>query len=329
MEEDFLKLREIIHKEKNFFLTTHLNPDLDGVSAIVAFCWYLRSLGKDFCACIERLPRNAKFLPGREFLTEEGNCPELKGEEVVLVFDANTPSRIPDKIFKATKKAKYFVVIDHHYLEEGKEVFPRQELSIIAPEVASTTLLLLKYFKTIGFEITPEVATNLMAGLYFDTGGFKFENANKCEVFKCAEELCLAGAKPSLIAREIFENIPFDEVIALKKVISRTKFVCKDVVTSYLTAEDFKELSSKNIEYLSNFLRSIEGVNVSALVKEVEPGFIAVSLRSRAPVEVLEFAQSWGGGGHKYASGFKVQSKSLEDFLLELENRLRSYYCAK
>jgi len=326
VEESFKKFLEIVEKEENFFLTTHLNPDLDGVSAVLAFFYFLLEKGKKVTAVVEKLPRTAKFLKGINHIKEESEVSEVEPEKVAVVFDANGVSRLTEAIQKLTEVCKYVVIFDHHYLEDNRKPFSKERLLIVDPEAPSTTTLLYRFFEYIGFTPSKEVAECLLAGLYFDTGGFRFENSKE-EAFEVAKALVRLGASPSKIAREIFENIPFEEVIALKKVIERIEFLNSfKIAISYLTAEDFAELSSKNVEYLSNFLRSIEGVKVACLVKEVEKGTIGVSLRSKAPVEVLGFAKSMGGGGHLYASGFRVRGVSLEKFVKELKEKLRSWY---
>ena len=56
----------------------------------------------------------------------------------------------------------------------------------------------------------------------------------------------------------------------------------------------------------------IPGVEVSALIKE-EPDKVSVNLRSRGSVDVSRIAQTFGGGGHARASGFKVTGKTVDE----------------
>ena len=55
----------------------------------------------------------------------------------------------------------------------------------------------------------------------------------------------------------------------------------------------------------------IPGVEVSALIKE-EPDKVSVNLRSRGAVDVSKIAQTFGGGGHARAAGFKITDQSVE-----------------
>ena len=61
----------------------------------------------------------------------------------------------------------------------------------------------------------------------------------------------------------------------------------------------------------------IPGVEVSALIKE-EPDKVSVNLRSRGAADVSQIAQTFGGGGHARAAGFKVTGKPIDQVAQEL-----------
>lgn len=65
-------------------------------------------------------------------------------------------------------------------------------------------------------------------------------------------------------------------------------------------------------EGLIDYPRSIAGVELVALVREVENGKQKVSLRSRGEVDVEKLARSHGGGGHRNAAGFTVDGTTDE-----------------
>jgi len=55
-----------------------------------------------------------------------------------------------------------------------------------------------------------------------------------------------------------------------------------------------------------SYARSIDTVEIAALIKEAKPGFVSVSLRSKRFVNVAELASKFGGGGHFNAAGFRL-----------------------
>ncbi len=323
---DVLKIFEAIKTAKELVLATHINPDIDGISSMLAFSLYLNSIGRKNYPLIENFPHNIDALKGTEFLKLPEEVGVFDPDSVVMVFDAGSPDRIPPAVLEKLGLCKKFIIIDHHQIEKDRKSFSEKELLFIDPSAPSTTFLIFKMFKKADITITPDIAHNLLAGLYYDTGGFRYENT-KDETFFVAAELCRSGANPSLIAKKIFENIPLEEIEALKIILNRLELLNSGkIAISYLKHEDFERLGSKDVGNLSNFLRSIKGVKVSALVKEVEPCTINVSLRSESPVEVVDFARSFGGGGHKYASGFRLKVKDFEKFLNSFKEALKEFY---
>jgi phosphoesterase RecJ-like protein len=217
-------------------------------------------------------------------------------------------------------------LIDHHQLDKNGVLFSENELVIIDPSSPSTTYLIYKIFENWKIPISSEMAQNLLSGIYFDTGCFKYENVNE-ETFSVASKLCKLGAIPHIIASSLFENISLEELEMLKLVLQRLEFLQNGIIAiSYLTYQDIQKFGSQNLSDVANFLRSIKGVKVSALLKEVEKNMVSVSLRSRAPFEILDLAKNFGGGGHKYACGFKIKVKNFYEFLNSFKEILRSYH---
>lgn len=184
----------------------------------------------------------------------------------------------------------------------------------------------INFFTKLNYKITQEIAENLLAGIYYDTGGFRYENV-KGDIFLVSHELTKLGARPNYIAQSLFENIPIEQIEAIKLVLSRLEFL-KDgaIAISHLKEEDFKRIGGdKALNDLASFLRSIKGVKISAFIKEFPAHELKVSLRSKAPIEVLSLAIKYGGGGHKYACGFTLKNKELAQFLEKFKEDLRNY----
>jgi len=326
MDENLKKIFNILESFENFILITHLNPDVDGISSMLALHNLLKLLNKNSFPLLENIPENIEFLPYSEDLILVDNFSNLPQKFATIVLDAHSPERIFEKIYEKILNSEVFIIIDHHQIEKNKKSFSEDEITIIDPSAPSTTFLIYKILKNKNFIITPEMAQNLLAGLYFDTGCFKYENVDE-KTFLIASELCKLGAKPYLIASHLFENISLKELETLKVILNRLEFLENGIIAiSYLTYEDIQNLGIKNLNDFSNFLKSIKGVKISALIKEFEKNMVSVSLRSRAPIEVLNLAKTFGGGGHKYACGFKMKIENFYEFLKKFKEILRNYY---
>lgn len=314
---------QVINSAQKIVLVTHQNPDIDGIASMLAFT--LAFPEKDCLPLVEELPSNAHFLKGIEKIRRPAEIKNPFDVDLLILFDAQCEKRVPEEL-RTKLKPKQVMIFDHHQREECEVFQVPSPIICINPEEASTTVLLFRVLKTLNLKITPEIAENLLAGIYYDTGGFRYENV-KGDLFQVAQELMDYGAKPAHIARELFENIPFSQIEALKNLLQKLTFLKnKTIVFSYLTLEELKALGGeKALNDLAGFMRSIKGVKLSALIKESNPDVIKVSLRSKAPVEALPLARKYGGGGHRFACGFTVHNISLEDFLKDFQKALEEF----
>lgn len=311
-----------ITQAQTILLLTHENPDIDGLASMLSFL--LAHPHKKVIPLVEKIPENAFFLHGIEKIKLIQDLSQTLEVDAVIVFDAQSEKRVPWEIANRVK-SKVVLIFDHHQGEECSSFFNVTPLSLINPKEASTTALLYKFLAKMHYAITPEIAENLLAGIYYDTGGFRYENV-KGDIFLIAHELTSLGARPHYIAQALFENLPLEQIEFTKLILSRLVLLNDGAIAlSYLKADDFKKWGERGLNDLASFLRSIKGVKIAVLVKEVKPEEIKVSLRSKAPIDLLPLAQSYGGGGHKFACGFTVKNKDLLTFLKEFKEVLRNY----
>ena len=71
------------------------------------------------------------------------------------------------------------------------------------------------------------------------------------------------------------------------------------------------DATKNDLEGFSDFIRSIEGVEVALVIYEVDQNICRINFRSKGNFSVNNIAKSFGGGGHAFASG-AVVNESLE-----------------
>ena len=74
---------------------------------------------------------------------------------------------------------------------------------------------------------------------------------------------------------------------------------------------DKYDATKNDLEGFSDFIRSIEGVEVALVIYEVDQNICRINFRSKGNFVVNDLARSLGGGGHAFASG-AVVNESLE-----------------
>ena len=97
------------------------------------------------------------------------------------------------------------------------------------------------------------------------------------------------------------------------------------IAFTYITKNDLEETKAEpgDHEGIVNEGRSIEGVEVSIFLREIENGFRA-SLRSNSYVNVSDVCLMFGGGGHIHAAGCTM-NMSLEQAKERLITEVKLY----
>jgi phosphoesterase RecJ-like protein len=116
------------------------------------------------------------------------------------------------------------------------------------------------------------------------------------------------------IARRLYQEQPAGRIRLLGRAIERSQILMDGkLMVSDLRQEDFKELDATDTETVVEVMRSVEGVESAALLRELNDGQFRGSLRtSRSDIDVSAVARQEGGGGHRAAAGFTSVRKPNE-----------------
>jgi phosphoesterase RecJ-like protein len=79
-----------------------------------------------------------------------------------------------------------------------------------------------------------------------------------------------------------------------------------------------------DLDGIVEFPRSVAGVRMAVLFREMSQGRVKVSLRSVGDVDVAAFAKPYGGGGHKHAAGVALPG-SLPEVQATILEAARGY----
>jgi len=213
-----------------------------------------------------------------------------------------------EEIKQAQSSGQKVLNIDHH---------PKNDLWKIAninyaDETASSTCeILYRLFGGLGMEITPEIATALLAGIFYDTGGFHHSNTCKA-VLEIVSDLLRRGGKLKKIADKIGGNRSVPMLKLWGIALSRLRLNNAGVSVSVLTREDIEstKATEEEISGLINLLNSAPESRIALLLHETLDGKIKGSLRTENDaVDVAQLAKLLGGGGHKKAAGFTIDGR--------------------
>ncbi len=309
---------ELLKRGRKFFLATHVNPDGDALGSMFAMALALEMQGKQaWCYLEDEIPYVYRWLPGVKYIKK--GYPSGDGW-IGLVLDCAEPRGV-GRAIEFLNRLSEIIVLDHH------EVTGSLGTHRLIEPIYATGGIVFHILKALSWPVTKEIAENLYVAIYSDTGGFRF-NQTTADAFEVASCLVKAGAEPAKIAELLYEHYPLSRFCILNKVLDHLELhVQGKVAISFIRHEDFYncKASRADLEDFATLLRSIEGVEVSALIKEYAPQEISVSLRSRGKINIAEFALRFGGGGHRCAAGFKFKGE-LDSILHLLKQELEALF---
>ena len=93
----FTKTKEAINANQRFIITTHVNPDGDGIGSELGLLRFLKRLGKEACIVNSTwTPRKYQFLerPSEIFLYEPHDTSIIDKAQVIFILDISKWERL-------------------------------------------------------------------------------------------------------------------------------------------------------------------------------------------------------------------------------------------
>lgn len=303
---EFNKAKKAFLEAQKVCIISHLGPDGDAVGSNLALRIALENLGKNVVsACVDPVPHNSIFLKGADSFVNNFNYEDF---DVIVSVDCGAKKLV--KFHETNPEilsgAKPFINFDHH---ESNDNFGT--INPVDPVGCATACVLYRFFEFCGWNINIDMATGLLHGIYFDTGGLMHSNAT-ADVFRAAGRLIEKGANLQKISKELFHTTPVNKLRLLGRILERM-YVNEDGVTvSAVSKNDYLACNAtfKDTGGAIDYLNSVPGSKYCILLSEDESGKVKASLRTqRDDVNLSEVASRWGGGGHPKASGFGVEGE--------------------
>ena len=298
-------------KGKPVLVLGHRRPDGDCIGSQVGLTRVLIELGVNACAVNQDpVPRTLKkFVGNTPFFSPE----EIEGNDFTIVtVDCADKHRIGEELSK--RFPEVFLNIDHHVSNNNYA-----KTNFVLADASATGEILAKFFLDCEMKIDSITADALYVGIATDTGQFCYSGTN-ASVFEVCRRLCEYGADPSLVAHELYEREKPGRVQLLQRFLASFRMEHDErVCIGTLRDSYYKETNThpEDAESFVDYARSIEGIEIGALLEE-RSGKIKGSLRAKdASYRVDVLAKEFNGGGHACAAGFNV-NQTWEEFYPKL-----------
>ncbi|HPB32668.1 MAG TPA: bifunctional oligoribonuclease/PAP phosphatase NrnA [Candidatus Sumerlaeota bacterium] len=316
------KIADVVHSHRRFLVCGHIRPDGDCIGSQMALYYLLKQMGKDV-----RLYNAGPildfflFMPGIELLSDRLD-PSFD-PEVCFCLDCGAINRIAEGF----SPPGFVINMDHHKSNDmyGDINYVDARATAVGEQVFHLAAILDE-------SLSPEMGTSIYLALLSDSGSFRYANTTPL-TFAVAARAVAAGANPSRIAEQFYDNRTRESVALKAQVFSRMRFSCGGaLVWGEITQNMYQDAGGEMNEPdgLVSEMRGIRGVWTSILFHEIPEGGIRAGLRSRGKMDVSVIAAEMGGGGHVNASGCFVRGDyaALRDRLLEIAERHVSAFVA-
>ncbi|MCI0705995.1 MAG: bifunctional oligoribonuclease/PAP phosphatase NrnA [Ignavibacteriae bacterium] len=326
MQAQFNQFRDIIKNAKRFVLTTHVNPDGDGLGCEIALAEYLTSQGKHtHILNHSATPYYYRFLDPRGDIQQFSpvqHTPMIEQAEAIVVLDTNSPDRLASLKEHVLKSPATKVCIDHHLDKiEFADLYILDEPSAATGEILYRLLVHLQ-----GDKFTKTTATALYTAIMTDTGSFRFPKTDP-DIHRQAAQLIECGADPVSIFQQVYEQGSAGRIALLGKTLSTLVLSHEGKFASlYITKAMFNETQTTGVDAdnIVNYTLAISGVQIGVLLSELEDG-VKINFRSKGDIAVNKLAKEFGGNGHKNAAGARVVNGNLQQLLQQVTEQSSSY----
>lgn len=323
MKKVINKIINVIRKNQNFLITTHVNPEGDAIGSELALAISLSSMGKNVSIINQDpVPSKYQFLPWSDKVKTNSNVNEIF--DAAFVLDCSSIDRT-GSVGRLLNKADIIINIDHHLTNSSFA-----HISYINSSASATGELVYEIIKKMKIKISKDIAINLYTAIFVDTGSFRYSNTTP-SALRIAAELIESGVDPWYISEKIYETEPLKKLKLLALTLGTLEVIFDGRVASIVITKEMLDRTGSTIETtedLINYPRSIENVEVAVLFREEGDNIYKVSFRSKGNVNVAKICEKFGGGGHRNAAGCNMYG-SLNEVKASIYEVLKGYVESK
>jgi phosphoesterase RecJ-like protein len=324
----FNKAKELIDKAQKIVIIQGENPDGDSLGSSLALEEILGDLGKKIVLyCATDVPKYMRYIQGWDrvesvFPTDADLAIILDTSADILVSKAlETPG------VRSFLETHPVLVIDHHTTGSTLSF----EHTMLSDDAVATSEILYTLASENGWSINKQAAENMLVAILSDSLGLTTQNVTSNSYY-VAGKLTELGASSAAIEtrrREFMKKSP--EILAYKgELIGRIEyFLDGKLALVHIPWEDIQRYSDQynpSVLVLDE-MRLVEGVEIGIAIKTYPDGKATGKLRSNIPI-AENVAGFFGGGGHKYAAGFRVYEeydKIVAEVITATDKALKAY----
>lgn len=309
MYEEADQIKKIVDDAHKIVIVQADNPDADSLGSALALEHILGDLDKEpYLYCGVDVPGYLRYNSGWDRVQKD-----LPGKfDASIIVDASTMTLL-EKLKQSGQQAwlstKPCAVLDHHQATDN--VVPFADVIINDHTRSSAGELIYALARQLKWPLSVKAQSYLMTSVLGDTQGLTNQLAS-AETYRVMAAMVEAGVdRPALeeLRRELGKMPP--EIYRYKAdLIKRTELESEGriaiVSIPQVEINEYSPLYNPGPLIQGDMLQTA-GVKIAIVIKHYTDGKVTAAIRCNPKAGVAaELASHFGGGGHAFASGFKV-----------------------
>jgi bifunctional oligoribonuclease and PAP phosphatase NrnA len=318
----------LIEQAQKIIIIQAENPDGDSLGSSLALEEILGDQGKDVILyCPVEIPKYMRYITGWDRVVHDFD----PHADLAIIVDTSADVLIT-KVLEAPGVRHFLethpvLVIDHHTTKSNLSF----DHTMLVDEAVATSEVLYGLATHNNWQINKQAAENMLVAILSDSLGLSTQNVTPASFF-VSGKLVELGASPSIIEnrrREFMKKSP--EILTYKGLLlSRIEYLLDGKLA--LIHIPWEEIQKYSDQYNPSVLvldemRLVEGVEIGVAIKTYPDGKVTGKLRGNLPI-AEDVAGFFGGGGHKFAAGFRVYEdydKIVSELVTATDKALKAY----
>jgi len=306
-------LKDILEQKilgaNNVVIVPHNSVDFDAIGAAIGIALIAKKYKKPYFIVVNDpvykidhgvqliIDEAKKEMP---IVSKERYMQSYKADDLFILVDVNKPYLVSlhDKL-----KDNNTIVIDHHMEDEDSVKTDIKHIDTTASSASEIVTNLLCQYK---IKVTPDVANNLLAGIYLDTN--KLSKNASSYTMKTIAKLLEFGANMNNVTELFAEDFISDRRV--QELVSKAKISTYSI--AIVTAEDNIEYTREELAKVADYLLKYK-VDAAFAIGNIGDNTVSISGRSKEKINIGEVMQNLHGGGTQYSGATKLINCTIED----------------
>lgn len=306
-----------INESRKVIIIQAENPDGDSLGTSLALEDIIGNLGKEVVLyCPIEIPKYMRYIKGWDRVESDFDT----SADLAIIVDTAADILLT-RVLETPGVRHYLethkvLVIDHHVSASNLSF----QHELVTSESVASAVVVFNLASTANWPISQVAADNLMVAILSDSLGFSVEGITP-ETFYIAGKLTEYGASCSDIEKRRREHMKKSpEILKYKgQLLERIDYALEGKMAYiHIPWDEIKEYSDQynpSVLVLDE-MRLVNDVEIAVAIKTYPDGKLTGKIRSNIPI-ATNVAGYFGGGGHEYASGFRVY-ETIDKILPEL-----------